>query len=1100
MLKIIRSKHSSSGREAFCHEISQLVGAGKLACLIVPEQQTVMAESLMSRILPPSSVLCFEVTNFTRLANTTFRTLGGLCGEYCDSVKKALLMWRTLTELSPCLTVTSGRREINAGLVESSLAAIGQMQSFGIHPGDLSEIADHDKIKSDGRLAGKINDLAKIYSFYKNLLSARYADVSDDAEAMINKLVENPKFLSDTSIFIEGFTSFTEPQYKLISILAARSSVSVALTLPKGMENSFEYTEIVGCEERLISGARMHGADIKLVREEGYGKKRNQALDEISPLLWSSNTNYDNITLQNKDDLRIFQARNPYEECEFVCQDIKRRVMSGESYSDFAIIARNADDYQGILDGALDRAKIPSFTSYRRDINEFEAIKLIYTAYAVARGFKREDVITYAKCTLSGISRAECDEFEIYVNKWQISGARFTSEDIWNMNPDGYTTRRNEETDRQLLRIHHVREKIVGPLSDFAERISEAHTVREQAEVLVRFLVNIDMEGSLKKRVEKLRELNETALAEGNDGLWKIICRSLDTLVTVLGDAPADAEAFLSQLKVVFSAVDIGRIPSYTDQLIVGSADMLRLYEKKHVYLIGVNAGKFPATISDKSYFSDRDRIKLNECGLAITPELEIKGARELYIFSRAFSYATDSVTLSYSSADTRFKAIEPSEVIEKISTLTGGAVKPIRIHTLPVSERIFTPESALSEIGEYEECYDSLREALVESGYEREISICEGDIENREVRLESVIVPSDKPIWMSQTSIDSYVQCPFKYYCKYVINLDKNETAEFDARNTGLFIHAVLENFFHSLWNEGRSAGDLTEDERAKLTKESVERHLGDLGDDMINASVKTKVRIDKLCRLTLPIVDGLCDEFAKSKFAPRFFELKFDFNESDAPDPIKIKAKSGNVIIKGTIDRVDAYQKGDDVYLRVIDYKTGKKSFDPDKLSEGMNLQMFIYLKGLVESKKDGFRQRLGVPEGGSIKPAGVVYVKTSANDTRIKTPSDQDALDAIKEAQRREGMVLDDQDVIDAMTVKYTPLYNPKTPDVIDSDKAKYMYTDDGWKAIMSTVEDAVCRVADGIRDGIMHADPKLDKKGSKTESACDYCEYKQICRTQ
>ena len=1094
MLRIVRSKYASSGREAFCNEIAKLVKEGRRACLIVPEQQTVMAEGMMSRILPPSATLTFEVTNFTRLANTTFRTLGGLSAEYCDSTKKALIMWRALTELSPNLSMTMGRREVSAGLVESSLAAVAQMQSCGIHPGDLTDVAEREEIKRDGRLLAKVDDLAKVYTLYKKLLGDRYSDTGDDAEAMIRKLEENPSFLSDTALFIEGFTSFTEPQYKLISLLSARTSVSVALTLPQGMKEAFEYSEIANCQKRLSLGANKFGANVKIAKEEGYGKKRNQALDEICAALWLTNSTNDNITLQNNDDLRIFQAFTPYEECEFICQDIKRRVIDGASYNDFAIVARNADDYQGILDGALKRAGIPAFTSFRRDINEFEAIKLIYTAYAVARGFKREDVITYAKCSLSGISREECDEFEMYVNKWQISGRRFTDDGIWNMNPDGYTSRKAADMDEKLIRIHNVRERIVGPLASFADSISTATTVREQAEVLLDFLLKIDLDRSLDKRAEKLKSLNENALAEGNTALWKTICKALDTLVTVLGDAPADGEAFLAQLKVVFSATDIGRIPAYIDQLIVGSADMLRLYEKKHIYIIGVNAGKFPANVSDKSYFTDRDRIVLQNCELPIAPELEIKGARELYIFSRAFSYATESVTISYPTTDTKFKSIGASEVIAKIANLTGDKVKPVRIQLLSPSERIFTADSALSTIGEYEECYNELRDALVDTGHERVVSICEGNITLDKVKLDSTIVPEDKSLSLSQTSIDEYLDCPFGYFCKYVMHLGEDDIAEFDARNTGNFIHAILENFFRTIYESGRTVADLTENERIDLTRASAEKHLQELGDDVINASFKTKIKIDRLCRAALPVVDGLCDELSKAKFVPRFFELELDFTEKAVPNPIMLDTDSGKVMIKGKIDRVDAFEKDNDIYLRVIDYKTGNKDFSPDDMKNGSNLQMFLYLKSLVESNKEGFRKALGVAEDGRVLPGGLIYVKTNVRDVKIKTPRDDDALVAVKAAQERLGMAYKDEDVIRAMPLEYSPVYDPGKPDKIP-EKSDFLYTDEKWDDFMKSVEATVGRVSGGIRGGVMNVDPK--DYGKKT-SACTYCKFKPICR--
>ena len=300
MLKIVRSGFSSSAKEAFYSEIERLYRGGRKCQLIVPEQQTVMAEGLMARRLPPSAVLLFEVTNFTRLANTTFRALGGLSGEYCDSVKKSLIMWRTLTELSPTLQMTSGTREINSGLVEQALSAVGQMQNLGIHPTELAAAADMEGVRSDGRLAAKLSDLAAIYSLYKKLLGERYADTGDDAEAMVKKLRETPAFLSDTDIFIEGFTSFTEPQYALIAILAERTNVSVALTLPKGLEEAFEFSEVAECQRRLISSARGQGADIKLTREEGYSKTKEE-LSEICSLLWSTIKPKDNITLQNNN-------------------------------------------------------------------------------------------------------------------------------------------------------------------------------------------------------------------------------------------------------------------------------------------------------------------------------------------------------------------------------------------------------------------------------------------------------------------------------------------------------------------------------------------------------------------------------------------------------------------------------------------------------------------------------------------------------------------------------------------------------------------------------------------------------------------------------
>lgn len=1096
MLEIVRGGFSSAVRDSFKDEILRLVNRGERSILIVPEQQTVMAEGLMSQLLPPSSALCFEVTNFTRLANTTFRSLGGLSGEYCDSVKRSLIMWRALTELAPVLSMTAGRKEINAGLVETALSAVSQMQNLSISPTQLAEVAELNEIRADGRLASKLSDLASIYSLYKSLLLEGYSDKGDDADAMVKKLRENPEFLTDTDIFIEGFTSFTEAQYTLIGILAKRCRVRVALTLPKGREEAFEFSEVAECQERLVSSVRKEGGDIKLKRVEASFEAKDPALDEICSLLWSTIKPDEKISLQNLDNLRIFEAKNPYDECNFVCEDIKRRVMEGASYSDFAVVSRSADKYDGILDRAFGEADIPCFTSYKRDIQEFEAIKLIYTAYSVIRGFRREDLISYAKCALSGIGRDECDEFEMYVNKWQIGGRRFTDGQVWNMNPLGYTTHRDEDTDEKLVRIDSVRRRIVDPLLAFSDRIKNCQNVRAHATALVEFLVSIDMERSLSMRAEALRRIGEYGLAEENGALWQLICNSLDTVVTVLGDCPADADSFLAQLKVVFSSTEIGRIPPIVDSVTIGSADMLRLYEKKHIYLIGVNAGQFPATVSDRSYFSDRDRRLLSSLGLSIMPEMEIKGARELYIFSRAFAYATDSVTLSYSSSDTRFKGIEPSEVVGRISFLCGGEVKATKLSSIPLARRIYSPEIALSRMGEMGDDYKSVRSALISGGYDREISILEGDISFANARLGGEIVDNYKghTLSLSQTRIDSYVNCPFGYFCRFTLDLLEDERAEFDSRSIGSFIHAILENFFKTLDRDGRRAGELTADERVEMTRRAAEGYIRELGDDVINASPRTKIKIDRLCRAALPVVEGLCDEFSQSEFLPRFFELALYSPDECSPGRIFIDTDKGPVSIGGIIDRVDVYEKEGDVYLRVVDYKTGHKDFSPEDMAEGANLQMFLYLKALVSSKNEKFRQRLGVGKDGRVVPAGVIYVKTSVADERVDIPDDDLATEAVKLAQEREGMLLDDPDVISAMSLKYTPLYSKRTPDKIPENKKHLLYTEEGWEDIMNTVEGAVAKVADGIRGGDISATPKEQKN----KSACEYCPFKPICR--
>ena len=1098
MIRIIEGGLHSDLHEMLREEIAAHVSEGKRVYLIVPEQQAVVAECEFADLLPDVAPLFFEVTNFTRLANTVFRGLGGADAEYCDNEKKALIMWRALTELSPTLTITGGRREVNAGTVDRALAAVKEMQSLGIEADALEAITENG-YEADKRLGSKVADLSVIMSLYKKMIKEKYSDTADDVAAMTSKLKRSPGFFDGALFYVEGFTSFTEPQYDFLGLISKLENVTVGLTLPRAGADAFEYTEVRGAKNRLIQSCDRHGADKKLIRLANRSDTANALLSECCDILWRTSGKIDNDCLQNPDTLRIFECETPYTECELVAADIRTRVAKGARYKDFAIIARRADDYVGIIDNALEVAGIPFFISKKRDVASFEAIKLIYTAFAViSGGYKKEDVISYAKCAPCGISREACDEFELYVEKWQINGRRFTDGVIWNMNPDGYTARRAADIDERLVRIDETRKSIIDPLTDLTNDTKNATTVRDFALALVNFLDRIGLCDAITKRSEELTSLGEERLAEENALLWGVICSALDTLVEVLGDAPVSIDGFLAQLKVVFANADVGRIPAYADAVMIGSADMIRLNDKKHVYMIGVNRGEFPLSMSDNGYFSDRDKTALASLGLPIEPDGEVRGARELFCFSRAFSYAKQTVTLLYSTKNASLKEKKRSEVIDRIVDMTDGRIRPVIAKELDSWHTIYSPAGALSALGRLDDVtYSAVRTALVGCGHEDMVKIAEENILNDSVILspEAREMIYDGPMRLSQSKIDSYNSCPLSYFCKYDLSLLPEERAEFDARNIGSFIHAILENFFGEVVRDGISLDTLDGERTEEMVRRSAKRYLGELSNDG-HVTKREELLLARLSRAAMPVVNGLCDEFRGSKFVPRFFELKIKRGSEATPEPIRFEASDGQPIyIGGSIDRVDTFTDGDDVYVRVVDYKTGKKEFSPSDIDKGQNLQMFLYLKAIVDTKNKNFLRELGVKDGRAPIPAGVVYVKTEIGDVRIDTPVREIAEEAVASAQTRNGMILNEEAVIAASNAKYLPirLKADGTPYATSADKA---YTREGWGDLCIKLQSVVESIANRMKSGDVSAKP-LVEKGRK--SPCEYCEFRPICRS-
>ncbi len=1212
MLKIIYGDLSSDAYNVIKNSISELIDKKVRSFLIVPEQQAVVTEKELLRELKPSASLSFEVTNFTRLADTVYRKIGGLAGEYSTKAKEALVMWKTLTELAPFLDMTGGdctilrdRFEITdedrekaavsgktadtvtAGHVRKALSAVSELKGLSIEPKLLTLIADSDRLKDNSRLKAKLSDMANILAFYTSNLKESYTSVRDVCENLAQTLKDpNNKtaaFGTDTEFFVYGFTSFTDPQYKVLFELMKNYTVTVHIPMHEWQRKSFEFTEIANTDKKLREAKGITRVEAyKRIAERRDG--RDQRLDKVTNLIWRNDVSGDDELKGLEEVISIFEAQDPYEECDFVAADIKRRIIASENthYRDFAVIARNSDSYSGLIDTALKSAGIPYFISRKKDVSSYEAVKLIYAALGtVAGGFKREDVISYAKCNLAGIGTERCDEFELYTETWGITGVRFTDGIAWNMNPDGIdgglsseSEKEKERISKKLIMLNETRAALIDPLTAFQSDVNAACTVEDYATALVRLLEKLSIEKKLYAKANELEE-SEPETADACQKLWGIICSALDDLVSILGKTKTDIDSFTNQLKVVFGEADIGRIPAFHDTVTVGSADMLRLTEKKHIYLIGVNAGEFPGAVNADAYFTEKEKQLLSKIEVEYKDDLKkaysdndekTPYARELFFFSRALWIANRSVTLTYSTRNAALGRSAPSDAVTRILKLMNAGktdekelYKPRKIKSLPPIERIFFPRGALEDARGNEAVY----KALENSDIKDEIHLTRDAIENSHPTLDpDTDMYGGKDIALSQSKIEDYIDCPFAYFLGRDLKLSRNEKVEFDARNVGTFLHSILENFFkdatlkleelkksdketYADTDLNKYVSSLSEADRDAMVKAAAEAYLNSI-DELIGAK-RQKLLLDRLESAAHPVVAGILDELSDCKFVPAFFELPIAKNDDTLPDPVIIEDENGKTaFVHGNIDRVDVYRKDDKIYVRVIDYKTGAKNFKPSDIKEGKNLQMFLYLKSLVETKKEEFLRKLcdcrdeesgdatalsadvesaddrnatetvatdagevppsdesdrqnAVTVGNKkfyIIPAGVIYTKTDLSNAKIASPSDEARDKAMASKQGRSGMVLDEKECIDGMNKNYIPIkYNKpkgKNPPELSADTKDNVYSYDKWAEMGETMVRKIGEIASRMRKGDISLP---DEHGGKH---CENCKFKVICR--
>ena len=189
------------------------------------------------------------------------------------------------------------------------------------------------------------------------------------------------------------------------------------------------------------------------------------------------------------------------------------------------------------------------------------------------------------------------------------------------------------------------------------------------------------------------------------------------------------------------------------------------------------------------------------------------------------------------------------------------------------------------------------------------------------------------------------------------------------------------------------------------------------------------------------------------------------------------------------GVVDRVDLYTGSDGkTYLRVVDYKTGHKDFDYTDILSGMGMQMLIYLFALTREAARYYGKKL--------EPAGVLYFPARYDVELTKGRLDPEEAEKQRRRKfRRKGLLLDSEEILQAMEPGEEPIYLPYRI----SKKTGARSGDLADPAHLTLVEHHVRRalgeLADSLCSGTISPDPFW--RGEE-HNACRWCPYREVCR--
>ena len=1091
MIRFIYGNRGSGKTTQIIQHIRKDAEAGIPSILIVPEQEAVQAERLTLSTLPESAQLTVEVLNFSRLYNRVCRECGGLSYSYINNPTKHLLMWLALKQVSPTLKEYSANASGDPAFVSTMLGAISELKHSAVSADDL----DRASRACEGEhpsLSGRLYDIATIYGAYSTLVDQSFSDAADDL-ARLDIILDDYPFFKGKNVYIDSFTSFTGIEHKIIEkIFKSADNVTVTVPLVK-KDISTKSTEK---SLKLIkkSADKWGGHTDTVLREDKRGV--HPSLSYLSDNIWELGSSFDNAP---KPDGHIVMeiCDNAYSEAEAIASHILKLLSEGARCRDIVVIPRDSSKYRGIIELAFENAGIPYYFSEKSDITSLSPVKFILTALKIRRyNWQKNDVLSHIKTGLCDFSQRDCDLFEEYINTWNISGPRFTSGE-WTMNPDGFEVRMSDRGQSILKTANSIRASLCEPLEELFVRLDASDTIPDMCRALYAYMERVDLRAkSLELAKRELSYGNKKTAAELSS-IYDVILRALADIGEVTSFVPASIDDFYTILKTVFDSTDVGTIPTSVDEVVIGSASMLRSSNPKYVFIPGLCEGEFPANVDDTGLIGMGDRLVLEELDIILDTNEDTRASDELMYVKNAFSTPTERLFLLTSNTTAKGDRRSPSLPFRRVKDMFS--IEPHKFSGNDLSFLAGSPRSAAAHLRNIQN--DTDRQAATDAVAQyiplvANLSDASATPSDNSVDPEIIKRVLKDKLYVSPSSLERYVKCPFNYFAHYWLSLREPKCGRFSSNHFGSFIHYIMENIVRFIIPDNGELTVPSDEEIREKMGQIVSEYIEKIVKDPSYNTKRMSYLYDKLKRLALLVIDNTLAEFADSDFRPMFFEYGIGRN-GDTAAAVEIKLSNGaSIMLSGSVDRVDVWKNDGKVYVRIVDYKSGRKQFSLDDVASGINIQMLLYLFAICRRPGNTFKVSTGMSDGELPIPAGVVYlsshmVKQTLNDYSV---TDEEIIDNARDSIQRSGVVLEDDSVLHAMSHSASKEILVGVEQKDGKYVGKALMSGEQFEDLYEQIYKTLTEIGEGIYSG--HAAPEPFYPIST--DPCGYCDYSQICR--
>ncbi len=1124
-LRIVYGK-AGTGKSEFClNEISNQINNNNNIFIITPEQFSFNAEKKLMEVAKAQSVLNAEVITFNRMAYRVLNEIGEKNISRLSNSGKAMLMYYILMQQKKKLNFL-GKTDEN---VDLAINAITEFKKHGIMQEQLQQEIESTE---DMYLKTKLQDMNLIYSSFENFIKDKYIDETDLLTILSDNIVKLD-MLKDSLIYIDEFAGYTAQEYKIIKqLLQIAKEVTITsccdgLTPNTNPDMDIFYSNKITIEKLLkiakdndikittvylSESMRFKTSELKHLEQNIYSNKYKEyqskqlilknktaklpvnmtfslSSDSKEKCYSHSWLHYKSKLLNStKNSINLFLANNQYSEVENVAKSILKLVRDEKyRYKDISVILKNIDTYSNLVRVIFRQYDIPTFIDEKRTLNQNIIVQYVLSIIDIFnKNYSYETVFNYIKTGFLEIEETDIFKLENYCIKWGIKQNKWKK-------PFEYEI---EENKKEEYSLEKLRKQIICPLLELKNKLDTEKTAEAITKALYEFIINQNIENTVKNKIEKLEEKGLIDLANEYKISYNTIISLFDEIVSVFQDEKMTFDKYVQILKTGLNNSGLGKIPGTQDQVIVGDVDRSRTHKVRAIFILGLNDGIFPSVNKDEGFLNDKDRDILKEHGIELAKGTLDRLYEDNFNIYKAFSTAEEKLYLSYASSDLEGKTLRPSILVSKIKKIFPNLVETSDIieEQNEILTKKTTYETLLKKISKLEKVeieyfwYDVYKYYSKQDLWNQ---ILKKDLQglnysNLPEKINNKNIESlyGNTLNTSISKLEQYRKCPFSYYLQYGLKLREKEEPKVQSINTGIFMHEVIDEFFTSVKEQEIELANIQDEQIEQIVDNIINEKIKLPRNYIFRVTAKSKVLVIRLKKIIKEALKYIIKTLTESQFDILGTEL--EFGDKGEYKPIKIQLENGkNIEIVGKIDRIDVGQNENGKYLRIIDYKSSAKNIDLNDVYAGLQIQLLTYMDAVCKVE--------------DLMPAGILYFSLLEQMVKAdKKMTEEEIEEKIRANFKMKGLILADVKVVKMHDKNLESGSSKLVPAYIDkSGNLSSLRTSGVNKEQFEVLQKYIYKTIKQISKEILSGSVELKPYNKNGKTPCEYCDYKTIC---